>query len=218
METNLLRKSQHFLPFNPIFDGESSFRSSHIVLNKAQSTKPVIFSGKRKRRNGSQRLVKFVLESIPVVASSLKILPQPLDVIVGELIGGGDGNRGGWGFRRSFGSDGWFDGWRRRGTTRKLGFWWVIPVFGLGLVLGREVGSDLILMYCVLGLGLFSFALVELRSRKAIRDGILGLCCFGILAIFGLRAEAMKNWVRDFQVRSPSMKRFKGGRRKSRAL
>ncbi|KAK7837636.1 hypothetical protein CFP56_021047 [Quercus suber] len=55
------------------------------------------------------------------MASKLKILPQPLDLVIAE-IGGGDGNGGGFWFWKVFGGGG-FDGWRRRRKrNRNLGF------------------------------------------------------------------------------------------------
>lgn len=213
--TNLHCKSRHFLPLNPILRKGSSLQNNiDIRLNKAQNQCPTSFSMKKRRRNGSQRLVRFVLESIPIVASRLKILPPPLDVMLEELCGG-DGNSGGWGITRRSG-DSWFDGWRRRGTRRTSRFWWVLLIFGLGLVLGREIESDL--MCWILALGLISIALIEIWSRKAIRSGILGFCCLGtFLAILGLRPE-VKNWVRGFRFSSTLMKSFRGGRRNRRAL
>ncbi|KAA3486749.1 hypothetical protein EPI10_030627 [Gossypium australe] len=45
------------------------------------------YSARRsKRRNGSDKSTKFVLKLISTLASNLKILPQPLDLIVQKLL------------------------------------------------------------------------------------------------------------------------------------
>ncbi|KAK4748840.1 hypothetical protein SAY87_015426 [Trapa incisa] len=216
METaNLHGKWRHFLlPLNPIFRERSSLQSDMgIVLKNAHNQSPVISWRKKRRRNGSQRLVKFVLDSIPIMASRLKILPPPLDFILEEL-SSGDGNSGGWGASRRSG-DGWFDGWWRRGTRRTSRFWWAVLIFGLGLIVGREFEGELV--YWILGFGLISIAFFEVWSSRAMRDGVLGFCCLGVfLGILGLRPD-LKNWVREFRSSSPLMKSFRG-RRSGRAL
>jgi hypothetical protein len=81
--------------------------------------------------------LKSALELISIMASKSNILPQPLDLVIGE-IGCGDGNGGGgvW-FRKVFGGGG-FREWRRKRKRNMLllGF---LLIFGLGLLFGKEV-------------------------------------------------------------------------------
>ncbi|KAE8010180.1 hypothetical protein FH972_006570 [Carpinus fangiana] len=121
------------------------------------------------------------------MASKTNILPQPLDLVIGE-IGCGDGNGGGgvW-FWKVFGGGG-FGGWRRKRKRNMLllGF---LLIFGLGLLFGKE------------------------RSK----DWVLGFFIGGVLMGFGLRREQVQKWVERVRVCPPMMdigrrRRGKGGR------
>ncbi|PQM39783.1 hypothetical protein Pyn_09537 [Prunus yedoensis var. nudiflora] len=65
---------------------------------------------------------------MPVVVSNLKILPQPLDLVIEEICSG-DGNGGGLGIWKGFEGGGGFDGFgRKRNIKLFLGKWkWKPP-------------------------------------------------------------------------------------------
>lgn len=182
------------------------------LSHKTHIQKPIICAKKNKRKSGSQRLTRFILESIPIIASNLKILPQPLDQVIGEFGGGGDG--GGIGFLKGFGGGGGFDGWRRRRRGKNnLGF---LVVCGLALYFGIELKSEV--FWWVLGLGFGLFGVVFVKGwKRGVKDWVLGLCWFGVLVGLGLRREEMQKWVERFRVGSPVLeivrKRKRNGRR-----
>lgn len=106
--------------------------------------------------------------------------------------GGDDGNGGKSG---SWGGSGsgwrWSDGsWRRRGLNRGLGFWLVVILIGLSLVIVKEIeinGKLGVLIGLWLGLGIGMMGYIE----KLIKDyWVLGFCCFGVLLLgLGLNKE-----------------------------
>ncbi|GAV63180.1 hypothetical protein CFOL_v3_06700 [Cephalotus follicularis] len=174
----------------PIF--HSPFSLSHNTHVQKQLT----CAKRNKRQSGSQRLTRLILQSIPIIASKLKILPQPFDLIVGEF-GGGVG--GGVGFLKGFGGGG-FDGWRRR-VKKSIGF---LMVCGLAFYLGRELQSNE--FWYVLGVGLFIVVLVK-GWKRGLEDMVLGLCWFGVLVGLGLKREEVQKMVKRFRVSSQDVRK-----------
>ena len=78
--------------------------------------------------------LKSALELISILASKTNILPQPLDLVIGD-IGCGDKNGGGVWFWKVFG--GGFRGWRRKRKRNMLLLRFLL-IFGLGLLFGKE--------------------------------------------------------------------------------
>jgi hypothetical protein len=202
-----------------IFAPKLSFiRSSLFLLHRTQiqnpiicarkAQQPVICARKRRRRNGSQRLTRYALELISIMASKINILPQPLDLVIGE-IGCGDGNGAGVWLWKVFGGGG-FDGWRRKGKIKMLllGF---LLIFGLGLLFGKELERN-VLCGC-LGIGLLDVVLIQWWGKRRSKDWVLGFCVGGVLMGFGLRREQMQKWVERVRVCPPMME---VGRRRRR--
>ncbi|KAM7472787.1 hypothetical protein LguiA_010970 [Lonicera macranthoides] len=166
------------------------------VSNQTQSQNSIKWLRNKKIRSGSVRSTALMLQSAFLIASKLRIIPEPLDLMIRELGGaGGGGNGGGLGFRKDFGWGG-FDGGGRR-KKRKLGFLWVLVVgFGLGLwlILGKEIDSDV--FRGVLGLSLFG---VSVNGWKlGFKDWFLGFCCCAFLVGLGLNRENLQRWVKGF--------------------
>ncbi|GMY35576.1 hypothetical protein FCV25MIE_30818 [Fagus crenata] len=182
---------------------QTQIQNSIIYARKTQT--PVICARRNKRRNGSQRSTRFMLQLITIMASKF-ILPHPLDLVIGE-IGGGDGNGGGgvW-FWKVFGGGG-FDGWRRRKRkiNRKLLIFGFLVICGLGLCLwfGKELESNVV---CgVLGFGIIGAALIQWLEKIGAKDWVLGFCVGGVLMGLGLRRGEMQRWVERVGACSPIM-------------
>ncbi|XP_034706032.1 uncharacterized protein LOC117929744 [Vitis riparia] len=110
--------------------------------NQTQTFEPIVCARRNRRRSGSSLSTKFILESMWVIASNLKILPEPLNLVVSELCAG-NGNGGGLGFRKGFGGGGGgFDGWRGRKRRLGLTLFGLIMVFGFAVLIGRELGTE----------------------------------------------------------------------------
>ncbi|KAA8545094.1 hypothetical protein F0562_019878 [Nyssa sinensis] len=102
---------------------------SHSLSNEAQNQESIVCARTNRRRSGSQRTTKLLLEAVYFVASNLNILPEPLGLVIREF---GGGNGGGLRFWKGFGW-GDFDG-RRRKREQNLRFLGLLMVCGLGVV------------------------------------------------------------------------------------
>ncbi|KAK4850497.1 hypothetical protein QYF36_007245 [Acer negundo] len=113
------------------------FRSSLSVSCRTHVQKPIICAKKNTRRSGFQRSGKFMLQLMSVFASNLKVLPQPLDLVVAEF-GGGDG--GGLGFLKGFGGGG---GFGVEEKYERLDFWVVLFGFFGGFEIEKRGGNEM---------------------------------------------------------------------------
>ncbi|XP_010524881.1 PREDICTED: uncharacterized protein LOC104802806 [Tarenaya hassleriana] len=160
------------------------FLSFSSVLDRTQIESFVVCArSKRRRSSGHQSAARLLLKSLSLLTRNLQILPEPLDFVIAELGGGGDGG-GGLGFRRGFGGS---DGWRRKGKRISLSvfFWTILGFFGLCIISGSKKG-DMILP--VLGFLFFSIALAkQLKIRS--KDLALGVFCIGASLFVGLKME-----------------------------
>lgn len=188
---------------NPIIPPKSPFLWTLVaVSNGLRAQSSIICARKKKRSPGFQRSTKLVLELASLLASNLKILPPPLDLVV-EALSGGDGNGGGSRLWRGFGGGG-YDGWRgkRKNTSLLIGF---LFVCGLALLFVTDFEIDAV---CgVLGFALFSVALTQLWQKGGIsKDFVCGFGLFGILIALGLRRSEVQKWVGKLGIYSPKMK------------
>lgn len=147
-----------------------------------------------------------------VIASNLKILPEPLNFVVSELSSGnGNGYGGGLGFRKGLGGGGeGFDGWRRRKKRLGLAIFGLVMVCGFALLIGRELGSEF--FWGVLGVSLFGFSIGG--WKRGFKDWVLGFCCCAVLMGLGLKNQEVQRWVEKSRVRFPSMNVARRRRRK----
>ncbi|KAK3200300.1 hypothetical protein Dsin_023715 [Dipteronia sinensis] len=206
VEPSTFLQSTNFTAKAPVF------RSSLSVSRRTRVQKPIICAKKNKRRSGFQRSGKFMLQLISVFASNLKVLPQPLDLVVAEF-GGGDG--GGLGFLKGFGGGGGF-GRRGRGKNRNLCLLAFLMCFVfLFSLFGRELKMKSEVFYGVIGLSVFFGANLVRGLKRNMKDWIFGLCCLGFLVGLRLRREEAMKWVDQFRVCSPIVEIFRG-KRKSR--
>ena len=145
-----------------------------------------------------------------VIASSLKILPEPLNLVVSELCAG-NGNGGGLGFRKGFGGGGGgFDGWRGRKRRSGLTLFGLVMVFGFAVLIGRELGTEY--FWGVLGVSLFGFSIGG--WKRGFKDWVLGFCCCAVLMGLGLRNQEVLKWLERSRVCSPIMNVARRRRRK----
>ncbi|KAM3321157.1 hypothetical protein P3S67_008359 [Capsicum chacoense] len=157
---------------------------SHLHLQKFK----IVSFWKKKRASGSVRTIRLMLQSAYYIASKLKILPEPLDVVLREFGGGNGGGGGGFGF-----GSGGFDGWGKRGR-RKIGNWgfgvvfFVILGVGFWLVLGKRLELDVFLG--VLGLTLFGISVNV--WKKGVLDWALGFCCCAALVGLFLKEDLVR--------------------------
>ncbi|KAK6243102.1 hypothetical protein QUC31_009511 [Theobroma cacao] len=209
LETTLSLQSFNCSSKSPIFT------PSGLFSHKTQIQKPIICARKSRRRYGSERSTKFVLELISILASNLKILPQPLDLVVESLVGA-DG--GGLEFLNGF-KGGSFTGWRRR--TRRtnwkkiLGFLGFLGFCVLCLLFGKELRSEL--LFGGLGFGFFLIALIK-EWRRGLKDWIFGFCCVAVLVGLGLRGNEAMKWIKQTKVSSssPMVENVRRGKRGGR--
>ncbi|KAK6118576.1 hypothetical protein DH2020_047689 [Rehmannia glutinosa] len=169
-----------------------------------QST--IICAANRRKRYGIGRSGKLILESAYIIASKLRVLPEPLELVLREF---GAGNGGGNGFWNGFGWGG-FDGWKRRRRAKfgMVGFLVICGVLGLWLVVGKELVLEGDVLFG--GLGLLLFGLSVEGWRRGARDWILGFCCCAFLVGLVMKKEDFRTWVRCFRT---TRKNVRGKRR-----
>ncbi|KAK4424675.1 hypothetical protein Salat_1661100 [Sesamum alatum] len=170
------------------------FSATHHRNFQLNVKKSVLCAARKRKRYAIGRSGRLMLESACVIASKLRILPEPFELLLREF---GAGNGGGNGFWNGFGRGG-FDGWRRRRRT-KLGMMITVVVcgvVGLWLVMGKELVLD---AEAILGgLGLLLFGLSVEGWRRGAKDWILGFCCCAFLVGLVLKKEDFRTWVRCF--------------------
>ncbi|KAG7030256.1 hypothetical protein SDJN02_08603, partial [Cucurbita argyrosperma subsp. argyrosperma] len=213
MQTTAIAPSSHpsiffnpllnFTISNPLIPSNSTFLSTLVAVSdgfRAQTS--IICARKKRRRPVFLRSTKIVLELASLLASNLKILPPPLDLVVAEL-SGGNGNGGGSRLWRRFGGGG-YDGWRgkRKKTPLLIGF---LILCGLALCVFTDFELDAI---CgALGFALFSVALIQLWQRSGIsKHFVWGFGLFGILIALGLRRSEVQKWAGKLGFYRPKMK------------
>lgn len=197
--------SNHSLFFNPVVETYTFvqnpgfatklpfFRCSFSQLHKTHIQKAIVCAKRTKRRSGYQRSTRLVLQLVSILASNLKILPQPFDLFIEEF-NGGDG--GGPGFWKGFGGGG-FSWWKRR-RKGNLGFLVSLVILGsLFLYSGRGFRSDIFV-------GLFGIILIK-GFKKNVQNWIFGLCCFGALMSLRLRREEAMKLIHEFRVCAPKV-------------
>ncbi|CAB4285287.1 unnamed protein product [Prunus armeniaca] len=182
--TNTSIQNAIFVPKSPVFSVSLS------LCHEIQIQKQIVCARKNKRRAGSLRLPRLLRQLMPVVVSNLKILPQPLDLVIEEICSG-DGNGGGLGIWKGFGGGGGFDGFGRK-RNRKLFLlfllYGILVISGLGLLFGSEVESNV--LCCGLGFGLSGVAMVQWWEKI----GIFAVFFGGVLVGFGFKREELKKW------------------------
>ncbi|MBA0771210.1 hypothetical protein Gotri_019708 [Gossypium trilobum] len=193
------------------------FTASPLLSPKTQIQKPIICARRSKRRKGSDRSTKLALELMSILASNLRILPQPLDLIVQNLVAA---DEEGLGFLNGFNGVR-FKGWkkptmRRRNGKKILGFLVILGSCILFLLFGKEISSDL--LFGILGLIFFVFALIKEWGR-GFKAWVFGVCCVGVSVGLGLRGNEAMKWIREIRVPSSSssvMEIVRRGKRRSK--
>ncbi|MBA0833273.1 hypothetical protein Goarm_017596, partial [Gossypium armourianum] len=145
------------------------------------------------------------------------ILPQPLDLIVQNLVAA---DEEGLGLLNGFNGVR-FKGWkkptmRRRNGKKILGFLVILGSCILCLLFGKEISSDL--LFGVLGLIFFVFALIK-EWRRGFKAWVFGVCCVGVSVGLGLRGNEAMKWIREIRVPSSSssvMEIVRRGKRRSK--
>ncbi|KAM5561303.1 hypothetical protein ABKV19_022082 [Rosa sericea] len=175
---------------NTVFAPRSHlFRASLSLSHQTQIQKPIVNSRKKRTANGSLKLQRFLLRLVPIIASNLKLLPQPLDLVL-EEIGGGDGGGGGLGFWKGFGGGG-FDGFRRKRKRKLLLlflFYGILVTCGMGLLFGRDLESNV--LWCGLGFGAIGVGLVHWWEKRC----LFGFFVCGVLVGSGFKRKELVNW------------------------
>ncbi|GLT56252.1 hypothetical protein SLA2020_293090 [Shorea laevis] len=222
MQQNLIFKSQFLLPkcsLHPViepsilfqslvFGRKSQFLSTFPVIPyKTQIQKPIICARKNRRRFGSQRWRKLILDLISIAALNLKILPPPLDLVIGEL-SGGDG--GGQRFWRSIGREVFGGSRKRRKRNKNLGFWVSLGFLILCLLLSKELKIEVV--FGILSFGFFCNFLIKERKR-GLKDWVSALCCVAVLVGLVYRGEEALKFAKKVTVSSPMVEMVTGARR-----
>ncbi|KAG6430340.1 hypothetical protein SASPL_108405 [Salvia splendens] len=149
---------------------------------------------------------KLMLESAYIIASHLRILPDPVDSILREFGAGNGGRNGFWSGSGRGGSD----GWRRRRKTRLglVGILVILGAVGLWWVVGKELALDSDAFFG--GLGLVLFGLSVEGWRRGARDWILGFCCCAVLVGLVSTKADFPVWLKNFGSLKKVPKRRKG--------
>lgn len=156
-----------------------------------------------------------ILQLLSVLAANAKVLPQPLDLVVAEL-GGGDGG-GGTGFLKGFGGGGGFGNWRR---GKRLNLWPLVVLVWFGFLMfvllsKREVKSDVVVIYGVLGMCIVFLKAVVIKGLKRnAKDWIFGVCCFGALMGLVLKRKEAVKLIHEFRVYCSPVVNIVRGRKK----
>ncbi|XP_010278177.1 PREDICTED: uncharacterized protein LOC104612456 [Nelumbo nucifera] len=175
---------------------------------------PSIVAARRNRRRTAsrwQRSSRVALQCVSLIASNLKMIPEPLDFIIREGFGGGNG--GGLGFLKGLGGGG-FDGWGRRRSRWHSRFGLLGLLGACALVLLLVLAKELDTCF---GLGVVNFVLLGflIRDWKAeIKGWVLGFCSCALMVLCGLRREELQKCVKNFRVHSPIMGMIKSKRRR----
>ncbi|GMI65610.1 hypothetical protein HRI_000230300 [Hibiscus trionum] len=192
------------------------FTASPLFQRKTQIQKPIICARKSKRRPGSRISTNVALELISILASNLKILPPPLDLVLQHLVAA-DGED--LGFLNGF-NGGRFHPWKRRRARKRngekiLGFLVILGSCIVCLLIGKELRSDV--LFGILGFIFFVFALIK-GWRRGFKDWIFGFVCVGILLGLGLMGNGGMKWIKEIRVPSSSsmMEIVRRGKRRGR--
>ncbi|GAB2228942.1 hypothetical protein Droror1_Dr00023076 [Drosera rotundifolia] len=175
----------------------SPHSSPPFLLANQQPKKPIptriILCSKqrpRRRSRSSRKSHHKIIKSIAILASNLKIVPAPFDLIIKEIAG--DGNGGG-----SFGS--WFGGGGGSGRGKRgLGFWILIIAASISAIwVGLKRGE---LKWVGVGfVGIVIWGLIGGRWRSGVVHWGLGFCC-GVSV--GLNRGELVKWVDEIRVKS----------------
>ncbi|KAE8734017.1 Detected protein of unknown function [Hibiscus syriacus] len=192
------------------------FAAFPLFSRKTQIRKPIVCARKSKRRYGSKRSTDLALELISTLASNLKVLPPPLDLVLQHLVAaGGEG----LGFLNGF-KGGRFYQWQRRRVRRInggkiLGSLVILGSCMVCLLLGKDVRSDL--LFGILGFICFVLALIKEWGR-GFKDWVFGFVCVGILLGLGFRGNGGVRWIKEIRVPSSSsvMEILRRGKRRGR--
>ncbi|KAL1549617.1 hypothetical protein AAHA92_17697 [Salvia divinorum] len=207
MQTSLrLLSDPHFLHDNVKIP---SYHSNLNYPNRILAARKTTIVGAVNRRNRYGMIAKsgkLMLESAYIIASHLRILPEPVDSILREF---GAGNGGRNGFWSGFGRGG-SDGWRRRRKTRLVwvGILVILGAVGLWWIVGKELALDSDAFFGGLGLVLFGIS-VE-GWRRGARDWILGFCCCAFLVGLVSTKADFPVWLKNIESLKKGPKRKKG--------
>ncbi|XP_042051423.1 uncharacterized protein LOC121796694 [Salvia splendens] len=210
MQTSLrLLSDPHFLHHSvkiPSNHSNLNYPVHHNRIFAARKTAIVCAVNRRNRYGMISKSGKLMLESAYIIASHLRILPDPVDSILREFGAGNGGRNGFWSGSGRGGSD----GWRRRRKTRLglVGILVILGAVGLWWVVGKELALDSDAFFG--GLGLVLFGLSVEGWRRGARDWILGFCCCAVLVGLVSTKADFPVWLKNFGSLKKVPKRRKG--------
>ncbi|XP_043698527.1 uncharacterized protein LOC122649252 [Telopea speciosissima] len=193
--------------FRTTFDFSDLNHVRLCTLQSSRTQNPILAARKNRRRIGWERAAKTAVQYVAVIASNLKVLPEPLDVVIREVFGVGNG--GGSGIWKGFG--GGFEGWGRRRWRVKFGLFRLLGVCALMIMLSNRRKPETDLACGVLGLFLLGSLVWD--CQKAMKGWVLGFCSCALIVILGLRSEHLHIRFKDLRVRSPFVKIARAKRR-----
>ncbi|PIA30837.1 hypothetical protein AQUCO_05400141v1 [Aquilegia coerulea] len=206
-DSHCFLRSSNFSSFNQISYNRSRKRGTFVV-----------YARKNQRRSTLRVSTKAALECAFLIASSLKIIPEPVSSIIKQGFEGGNGGGGGFGnFWNGFrGGDGWFDGWRG-GRKRKFGILGLlalilVSVFFVVLMLGKEFKG-----FGELGLGILGLLFLVVLERdwkRGIKGWTFGFCSCALMVVLGFKREDLQKWIQGSKVHYPVMDLFRSKRRR----
>ncbi|KAJ8772982.1 hypothetical protein K2173_028159 [Erythroxylum novogranatense] len=172
-------------PQNILLAPNSRFSPSYSLLSHETAIlKPIICARNRRRESRLLKLRRILPKLLPIIAPSLKILPELLDLATEEIFAH-DAAEGLLVLWKSFGAKR-IHFWRRKGK-RKFGSFGVFLLVGLGLfflLFGRDIKSNLLAR--TVALVLIGVALTK-TWRNGVKNWILGFCFLVALTSLGLK-------------------------------
>ncbi|XP_051144140.1 uncharacterized protein LOC127260451 [Andrographis paniculata] len=169
--------------------------------------KPIVCVAKKRNRNEVGRSAKLIIGSACIIASKLRLFPEPVELILREF-GGGNGGRNGIWNRFGGGGYGSNGGNSRRMKFKILGIL-VISVVAVGFwsVIGKELGFDADAFLG--GLGLFLLGLSVGVWKSGARDWILGFCCCAVVMLASKRDKFRKLFGSFVRVKKNSRRKIR---------
>ncbi|KAF9605504.1 hypothetical protein IFM89_017523 [Coptis chinensis] len=202
-------------PFPTTLKKDSHFLLTASFLESKKRTSLLVHAQRKKnaRRATFRISTKAALECAFFIASSLNIIPEPVNIILKEGFGGGNG--GGSGFWNGFRGGGGFEGWkgRRRSKLWILGLlvMIVVSVFLVVLMLGKDFEGYGEMGLGVLGLGLLM--VLERDWKRGVRGWTFGFCSCALMVFFGFKRDELQKLVKGFKVNTTFLDLFRKKRR-----
>ncbi|KAK9137207.1 hypothetical protein Sjap_007801 [Stephania japonica] len=153
---------------------DTSLRPKPPILCPRRRPLP-ISARKNQRRNGFQMPAKTALCRALFVASSLKLLPEPIDFLIRECLGGGDDEGGGV-------------------VVVDFGVWGLLLL--VVVVCGSTKEFEAFARFGDLGIGVLLGMILLANLREFNKAWVLGFCSCALMVGLALKRDELQKWVK----------------------